>query len=99
MICTILIFIQILSNHSTAQTLDVKFFIADTNYLLRRKVFIHLGITVVKVLIFMEFDVSAQVLFEKMREIIQFLPDPRPSLKVSEILWMINSNLPRNDYN
>lgn len=28
-----------------------------------------------------KFEPKAQVLFEKMREIIQFLPDPRPSLK------------------
>ena len=32
---------------------------------------------------FVSFFLTAQVVFEKMREMLHFLPDPRPSLTVS----------------
>ena len=52
---------------------------------------------VAEVFFFNMYFVSAQVLFEKMREMIHFLPDPKPSLKVSQILSVINYDWLRNN--
>ena len=79
----ILIVIQILNNHYTKYKTLIQIFLAETNNLLKRKFFIHSVMIVAEVFFFNMYFVSAQVLFEKMREMIHFLPDPKPSLKVS----------------